>query len=492
MKQQDTAVSQRWARGSDAAQADRRKLTATQRWVLGTTSIASFLVALDTLVVSTALSTIRADLHTSLSELEWTVNAYVLSFAVLMMAATALGDRLGRRRLLTVGLGLFATASALCALAPSVGWLIAGRVLQGAGAAAVMPLALALLGAAFGTERRGWAMGVFGSVIGFSMLSGPLVGGAVVQGLQWQWIFWINVPLSVLVAVLGSVHVPESYGHGSRLDPLGLLLVSGGALGIVWGLVRSSTGWASTEVITALTLGALLTAAFVVSELRAREPMLPMRLFRSRAFSAGNVAMFCFQASLVGGLFFMAQYLQTALGYGPLGTGLRLMPWGATTFIVPQIAGRLITRFGERNLGAGGLALYAASMGWIALIAKPGLPYRQLIVPLLLSGAGFAFAAPAIQTAVLGSVDPNQIGKASGTMSTLRQLGGAFGVAILATIFARSGSYASPTAFTNGFTAALAACGAIALLGAIASTLLPRPRRAPITAGVRATAPAHD
>jgi EmrB/QacA subfamily drug resistance transporter len=465
----------------------------TQRWVLGVSAAASFLVALDTLVVSTALSAIRTDLRASLAQLEWTVNAYVLSFAVLMMAAAALGDRLGRRRLLTIGLALFAAASALCALAPNVGWLIAGRVLQGAGAAAVMPLALGLLAAAFGPERRAWAMGIFSSVIGFSMLSGPLVGGAVVQGISWQWIFWINAPIAALVATIAHRRVPESHGEGATLDLPGVALVSGGALGIVWGLVRSSSaGWGSTEVISALGLGLLLTTAFVTYELHASQPMLPMRMFRSHVFSAGNVAMFCFQASVVGTLFFMAQYLQTALGYGPLAAGLRLMPWGATTFVVPQIAGRLISRLGERRFAVGGLALHAASMAWIALIARPALPYAQLLAPLLLSGSGFAIAAPAVQSAVIGSVEPHYIGKASGTLSTIRQLGGAFGVAVLATIFAASGSYASSSAFSNGFSAAVAASGAVALIGALAGVVLPGARRAVSTAAFPAPAPARN
>jgi EmrB/QacA subfamily drug resistance transporter len=465
-----------------------QRLSAQQRWVLGVTAIASFLVALDTLVVSTALSTIRRDLHASLAELEWTVNAYVLSFAVLMMAATAMGDRLGRRRVLSAGLGLFGAASVLCALAPSAGWLIAGRMLQGAGAAAVMPLALALLGAAFGPERRGWAMGIFSSVIGFSMLSGPLLGGAVVQGVSWRWIFWLNVPTAVAVMAVAAMRVTESYGQAAALDLSGVGLVSAGALGIVWGLVRSSdAGWGSAEVIASIGVGILLTAAFVVVEIRSAEPTLPMRLFRSATFSAGNLAMFCFQASLVGALFFMAQYFQTTLGYGPLGTGLRLMPWGATTFVVPQITGRLIARRGERVFGAGGLLLYGASMLWIALIARPGLSYWHLVVPLMLSGCGFAIAAPAIQSAVLGSVDPQDIGKASGTMSTLRQLGGAFGVAILATVFAGAGSYASADAFSNGFVAATAASAAIALVGATAAVVLPGARTVQLTADAAAS-----
>jgi EmrB/QacA subfamily drug resistance transporter len=462
------------------------------RWVLVLTAVASFMVALDALVVSTALSTIRTDLGTSIGQLEWTVNAYLLSFAVLMMTASALGDRFGRRRLLSAGIGLFAAASAACALAPDVNWLIAGRALQGAGAAFVMPLALALLGTAFAPERRPWAMGIFSSVTGFSVLCGPLLGGAVVQGISWPWIFWLNVPIAALLIVLARTRIDESFGPGTALDPRGLVLVTGAAFGLVWGLVRgNSVGWGSAEVVGAFVLGALLAAAFVACELRAREPMLPLRLFRSRAFSAGNAAAFFWSASLLGTLFFVAQFLQTVLGYGPLMAGALLMPWGVAVFAVPLVARRLIERAGERPVVSGGLALQAAGTAWIALVAGPHVAYWQLLAPLVVSGAGFAIAIPAIQSAVIGSVEPRHIGKASGTMSTMRQLGGVFGVAVLAAVFAGAGSYVSPQAFSDGFVAASVASCALAFAGALAGLALPsRQRRSTATRTPTATSAA--
>jgi EmrB/QacA subfamily drug resistance transporter len=453
------------------------------RWVLALTAVASFMVALDALVVSTALSTIRADLGTSIAQLEWTVNAYLLSFAVLMMTAAALGDRFGRKRLFVAGIGLFAAASAACALAPDIGWLIAGRAVQGAGAAFVMPLALALLGTAFGPERRAWAMGIFSSVTGFSVLCGPLVGGAVVQGISWPWIFWLNVPIGVALIAVARRRIDESFGPAAALDPRGVALVTGAAFGLVWGLVRANTvGWGSAEVVGALGLGALLGAGFVAWELRAREPMLPLRLFGSRAFSAGNAAAFFWSAALLGALFFVAQFLQTVLGYGPLAAGALLMPWGAAVFVVPLLARRLVERAGERAVVSGGLALQAAGTGWIALVAGPAVAYWQLLAPLVVSGAGFAIAIPAIQSAVIGSVEPRDVGKASGTLSTLRQLGGVFGVAVLAAVFAGAGSYASPQAFSDGFVAASVASCALALAGALAGLALPgRQRRSAAT-----------
>jgi EmrB/QacA subfamily drug resistance transporter len=332
----------------------------TERWVLALTAVGSFVVSLDALVVATGLSAIRADLHASIAELEWTVDAYVLSFAVLIMPGAALGDRLGRRRLFTIGLGVFAAASVGCALAPDAGWLIAARAAQGVGAALVMPLSLALLSAAFPPERRGPAMGIFASLAGLAVLCGPLLGGAIVEGIAWPWIFWLNVPIALAVIPLSVARIEESRGPRAALDPIGLVLVTGAVLGLVWALARgNAVGWRSVEVLATLGAGALLAVAFVSWERRAAEPMLPLRLFRSRRFSAGNAAMFCFWASGLGTLFFMAQFLQDALDYGPLATGLRLMPWGATTIACAQLSGRLIGRVGERLLIVSGLGLQA-------------------------------------------------------------------------------------------------------------------------------------
>jgi EmrB/QacA subfamily drug resistance transporter len=445
-----------------------------QRWVLAVTGAASFVVALDALVVSTALSTIRSELDASIEQLEWTVNAYVLSLAVLLMPAAALGDRLGRRRLFAAGLGLFAAASALCALAPDIDWLLAGRALQGTGAALVMPLALALLGAGFPPDRRGWALGVFSGVTGLAVLCGPPVGGAVVEGISWPWIFWLNVPIALLLSWLARTRIQESLGPRIALDLGGLALVTSAAFAVVWGLMRGSVaGWRGVEVVAALALGALLTAALVGWELRASQPMLPLGLFRSRGFSAGNTAVFFWWASGLGALFLMAQFLETALGQGPLEAGLALMPWGAMTFIAPQLAGRLIGRLGERPFVTGGLVLQAGCMAWIALLAAPDLAYWQLIAPLTLSGAGIAVAIPGIQSIVIGSVSPQHVGKASGTLSTLRQLGGVFGVAVVAAVFAGAGGYASPQAFSDGFSPAIGAAGTLALVGAFAGLALP-------------------
>jgi EmrB/QacA subfamily drug resistance transporter len=452
-------------------------MTTSTRWVVALTAIGSLMAALDTLVVSTALSTIRVDLHATVEQLEWTVNAYNLSLAVLMITATALGDRLGRRRLYAIGLGLFAAASAASALAPDVGVLIAARAVQGAGAALILPLGLAILSAAFPPEKRGAAIGIFSAITGLAVASGPLVGGAIVAGLAWQWIFWLNVPIGLVAIPLVLRKIDESYGPDTGLDLRGLALISGGALGLVWGLVRGNeAGWGSPEVIASLTAGALLVATFVAWELRAREPMLPMRFFRSRAFSAGNAAIFLTFAALFSAVFFYAQLLQAGLGYGPLQTGLRLLPWTATFMTVAPIAGALADRIGERPLMVGGLSLQAIGMAWLALIADPGMAYAQMLAPLLVAGIGISLALPAAQNSVVGSVALEAVGKAAGANSMLRELGGVFGIAIAVAVFAATGGYGSAALFVDGFVPAISVAAGLSALGAVVGLALPARR----------------
>jgi EmrB/QacA subfamily drug resistance transporter len=449
--------------------------TRTTRWVLLLTGVGSLMAALDTLVVATALSTIRLHLHASVEQLEWTVNAYNLSFAVLLITAAALGDRFGRRNLYAAGLGLFAAASAACALAPSIGWLIAARTVQGAGAALIMPLGLALLSEAFPAARRGAAIGIFSAITGLAVASGPLVGGAVVQGLNWEWIFWVNVPIGLLAIPFVLTRMRESHGPQTDLDIQGLALVTLGALGVVWGLVRGNqAGWGSAEVLGSLALGVLLLVGFVAWELRAREPMLPMRFFRSRAFSAGNAAVFFTFASLFGTVFFYAQMLQTALGYGPLGAGLRLLPYTATFMTVAPVAGALADRMGERPLLVGGLTLQAVGMAWLALISKPGLAYSQMLAPFIIAGVGVSMAIPSAQNSVVGSVASEAIGKAAGVNSMMRELGGVFGIAVVVAVFAGTGGYASAQAFIDGFGPAIGVSAGLALAGALAALAMPR------------------
>lgn len=443
-------------------------MTSKQKWVLGLASLGSFMVALDSQVVSTALSTIHKDLDASLASLEWTVNAYNLSFAVLLLTGAALGDKFGRRRMFSFGLVLFSLASVACALSTSIGALIAARAVQGAGSAIVLPLALTQVSMAFPPQVRGKALGLFSGLTGLAVFSGPFIGGAVTEGLDWQWIFWVNVPIGALAVFLVFKKLEESTGPNIRFDLPGVALVTVGTFGIVWALVRGNdAGWGSGEVLISLIGGAIVTAAWVVWSSRTKTAMLPMRFFKIRAFSTANVSNFSLYASMYGTLFLLTQYLQNALGYGPMAAGLRVMPWTATLMVCGPIAGKLVDKLGERRFMVTGLTLNAIGIGWLAAISAPDLSYAQMVLPLVISGCGLSMAMPAAQKSVIGAVKPQEIGQASGAITMLRILGGVFGVAIITAVFAGHGSFASSDAFTDGFEAAMIGASIISAFGAL-------------------------
>jgi EmrB/QacA subfamily drug resistance transporter len=472
---------------------DRPRASRAQVWALVLASTGSFMVILDMMIVATALTAIRRSLHASIGGLEWTVNAYTLSFAVLLLTAAALGDRLGRRRVFASGLGLFALGSAACALSPNLGVLIAARVVQGAGAAAVLPLGLALLNLAFPPERRGWAIGVYGGITGTAALAGPVLGGLITQGLAWQWIFWVNVPIALVAIPFVLARLAESRAPSAGLDLVGVALAGVAVLGFAWGLVRGGTvGWASPEVVGAMCGGALFLIGFVLWERRTASAMLPPRLFGSRGLATASLVIFCLMAVLSGSLFFAAQFLQVVQNQGPLGAGLRLAPWGLMPILLGPRAGAMINRIGERALVLIGLAFETAGTAWLAFVASPGVAYPELCAGFVLSGIGISLAVPAATKAMAGSVPPADLGKASGAFSTMRQLGGAFGVAILGAAFAVSGSYTSGHAYTVGFQHAMEAGVGLAVAGYAAAALMPSTRRSSRMQGsnIAAQAPA--
>ena len=439
-------------------------------WTMLLAGVGCFVVSLDTLVVATALSTIRTDLGASLEQLEWTVNAYNLSFAVLLLTGAALGDRFGRLRMFAAGLAVFVVGSAACALAADIETLIAARAVQGVGAALVLALALALVATTFPAERRGAAIGILGAITGLAVAGGPLVGGAVVEGIAWQWIFWLNVPVGLAAIPLALRLLAESHGPDRTLDVPGLALIGAGTFGVVWALIRgNSAGWDTAEVVLPLVAGVALVGAFAAWERRAPQPMLPLAYFRLRAFTAGNAAVFMCFAALFGTVFLMAQFLQVALGEGPLGAGLKLLPWTGTLMIVAPIAGALADRHGEWPFVAGGLTLQAVGLGWLATVAAPDVAYTTLLGPLIVAGVGVSAAIPTGQNLVVGAVGTQGLGKAAGTNSMMRELGGVFGIAVLVAVFAGAGSYASPSAFADGFAAAIAVAAGISMVGALAA-----------------------
>ena len=448
-------------------------------WTFVITSVALFMVTLDNLVVTTAIPVLRLDLNASLEDLEWTVNAYTLTFAVLLLTGAALGDRFGRRRVFAIGVGVFTLGSIAAALAPTVEALNLARALQGLGGAIVMPLTLTILSAAVPKEKRGLALGAWGGISGLAIAFGPVVGGAVVQGLSWQWIFWLNVPIGILLIPLALSRLQETHGPGGRLDLPGLGLASTGLFGIVWGLIRGNgQGWSSPEIVGSLAVGLALVAAFVAWELRTAAPMLPMRFFRKPAFALANVSSLFMFFGMFGSIFLLSQFFQTVQGYSPLGAGLRILPWTLAPMFISPIAGAMSDRIPGKTLVGIGLSLQAASLAWLGLVSTPTVAYSELIAPFVLAGIGMSLFFAPMAHIVLSAVRPEEEGQASGANNAVRELGGVFGVAVLASVFASFGGYESGQAFSDGMNPALIIGGIVVGLGALAAFAIPgRPRK---------------
>ena len=447
-------------------------------WTFVITSIALFMVVLDNLVVSTALPVIRVDLGASIEQLEWIVNAYTFTFAVFLLTGAALGDRFGRKRMFIIGLAIFTGASAMAALAPSTEWLIAARALQGMGGAIVTPLTLTILSGAVSAERRGAALGAWSGIAGFAVAMGPLVGGAVVEGISWQWVFWLNVPVGLILLPLAT-QLRESYGPDKHLDIPGVVLGGLGLLGLVWGLVNgNSDGWTSPRIVGSLAVGAVILAAFVGWELRTKEPMLPMRFFRDRAFSAANGASLFMYFGMFGSIFLLTQFFQTSQGFSPFESGVRVLPWTAMPLIVAPIAGALTDRIGGGRIMATGLALQAIGLAWIAAVTAPDVGYVSLVGPFILSGIGMGMFFAPVAYVVLSAVRPQEEGKASGANNAIREVGGVFGVAVLASLFAHYGGYATSQTFNDGLVPALWVGAVVVGAGFLLALLIPRRQRA--------------
>src|SRR5215218_9490920 len=452
-------------------------------WTLAIVSVALFMVTLDNLVVANALVSIREDLGASLEQLEWTVNAYTLSFAVFLLTAAALGDRIGRRSVFVTGLGVFTLASAAAALAPSTDGLIAARAVQGLGADVITPLTLTLLSEAFPAERRGLALGIWSGVSGLGVALGPVVGGAVVEGFSWQWIFWLNVPVGLLLAPVAVTMLKQSHGPSRKLDMPGVALASGGLLGVVFGIVRAQAlGWTSATVLASIGVGTVLLAAFAAWELRTDAPMLPMRFFKNRAFAATSGVSLAMFFGAFGSIFLLAQFFQVAQGYSPLEAGIRTLPWTAMPIFVAPIAGLLSDRIGSRPLMATGLALQAVALGWLATVTEPDVAYPLLLPGFVMAGTGMALVFAPAANAVLSSVRPSEAGQASGATNTIREIGGVLGVAVLATVFTDAGGYGSPQGYVDGLVPAIWVGAAVLAAGALVALLVPGRRASGLSA----------
>ncbi|WP_020576761.1 DHA2 family efflux MFS transporter permease subunit [Actinopolymorpha alba] len=447
-----------------------------RRWItVITVSVALFMVTLDNLIVIVGLPSIRESLGASLESLEWTVNAYTLAFAVALIPAAALGDRFGRRRLFLVGLLLFTASSAAAALATTAGALIVARMAQGIGGAIIAPLTLTLLAAGVPRERRGLAIGIWSAISGIGVALGPLVGGAVIEAASWQWIFWINVPVGLVLLPVAGFLLRESFGPQGRLDIVGFGLVALGLSGVVFGLVRANAaGWSSPEIIGTLGGGAVVLALFVWWEHRAATPMVPLNLFASRGFAVTNLAGLFMMFGTFGSIFLLTQLLQGLFGYGPLEAGLRMLVWTGATLLVAPLAGPMAERFGPRPFMAAGLALQATALYWIAAVSEVGMAWTPLIPPFALAGAGMALSFAPSASAVLASVRPERAGQASGVNNAVREVGGVFGIAVLGTIFAHNGGFSSPQALLDGTAPAVVAGASVTAAGALIALLHPR------------------
>lgn len=446
-------------------------------WTFVITSVAVFMTSLDNLVVTMALPNIRQHLHATLGGLEWTVSAYTLTFAALLLTGATLGERFGRRRLFVAGLVIFTVGSALAAMAPNITMLILARAAQGLGGAIVTPLTLTLLARAVPPARRAAALGAWGAIGGLAVAVGPLVGGAIVQGASWQWIFWVNVPIGVALLPLAYSRLEESRGTSGGLDLGGLLLASAGLFGVVFGLVRStSVAWGSLEVAGPIAAGLLLLVAFGLVEQRVAAPMLPLGLFRNRGFSASNLASVLMSFGMFGSIFLLAQFLQIVQHYSPLAAGIRTLPWTAMPMLVAPVAGLVTQRIGGRPVLATGLALQALGLAWLGLVTSPTVAYADLVPAFVLNGVGMAlFFAPMANT-VLSSVGEDMVGVASGVNNAIRELGGVLGIAVLASVFSSQGGYTSAHDFVSGLTPAVLVGAAVVAFAVAAALGIPRQR----------------
>ena len=438
-------------------------------------SLPMFMATLDNLVMTSALPVIRTDLNASVGQLQWFVNAYTLAFATLMLTAATLGDRLGRRRVFIGGITLFTLASAASALSTTPAMLIAARAIQGVGAAGIMPLSLALLAGAVPASKRALAIGVWGGVSGLGVALGPVVGGAVVDGVSWQAIFWLNVPVAVLAIPLVLFALRESVGQRKPLDVIGTVLAGAAIFAAVWGIVHGNDdGWTSLSVLGSLAVGAVLLAVFIARELRVEFPVLPMRLFRSRSFSIANIVGFGFSLGMFGAVFLLSQFMQIEMGYTPLEAGIRTLPWTAAPMIVAPIAGMLLPRLGVRPLLLAGLVLQTLSLGWMALVVVPGVEYIDTVPAFVMAGVGMGLTFAPSATAVLADMADVDHATASSANSTIREIGIAVGIALLTAVFLGFDGTLAPGGYADALRPALlVGMGAVGI-AAIAAARMPR------------------
>lgn len=446
-------------------------------WVVIAASLPMFMATLDNLVMTNALPVLHTELGASIEELQWFVNAYTLTFASLILVASALGDRFGRRTAFVVGIVAFGLGSALAALSGDPAQLIAARAIQGLGAAGVMPLSLALISGAVAPARRPLAIGIWGGISGLGVAVGPLVGGAVMEGWNWQAIFWLNVPVAIIAIPLALWALPNTFGDRARIDVVGALLAGGGVLALVHAIVRGNDdGWGSASVVIELAVGALLVVAFLGWQMRTRSPLVPLRLFRDRSFSVTNIVGFAFSFGTFGAVFLLIQFLQVVQGSSPFEAALQTTPWTLAPMIVAPLAGIFAPRIGTRALMIAGLLLQAIALAWIAATMSADVAYATLVPPFVFAGVGMGLVFAPSATALLATLDIVDHAKASGVNSTVREIGLALGTAVMTAIFVGAGGQLVPDLYVDAARPAIFVGSAVLLVAAGLGILLPAGR----------------
>ena len=455
-----------------------------RKWItLVAVSFGLFMIMLDNTVVNVALPSIERDLHVSISSLEWVVTAYALTFAALLITGGKLGDLFGRRRIFILGIAIFTLSSLACGLAPTAGFLIGARAVQGVGAALMNPASLSIITATFPPRERGQAIGIWAGVSAMALAIGPLVGGLIVDNINWNWIFFINVPVGVVGIVVSQLVIRESRdtSHEQSVDVPGLVTSSAGLFALTYALIEGNGhGWTSPEILALFAAAAVLLVAFVAVERYQRLPMLDLSLFRIGSFSGSNLVAMLVSLGMFGVFFFVSLYLQNILGWSPTKAGASFLPMTVLIILVAPAAGRMSDRIGSRWLMGGGMTLVSISL---LLYQRVGLhsTFWTLLPAMLLGGVGMALTMSPMTAAAMSSVPVDKAGVGSGVLNSFRQLGGSLGIALMGAILASyvtasPGTPESAQQFVNGLHAALFVAAMITFAAAVVAVVTVRTR----------------
>src|SRR5262245_6484885 len=463
-------------------------------WTLGAVAFGLFMIMLDNTIVNVALPSIQSDLNLQISELEWVVTGYALTFGALMLTGGKLADLLGRRLMFVVGLAIFTLSSLGCGLAGGATSLIAFRVVQGVGAALMNPATLSIITVTFPPRQRGTAIGIWAGVSALALAIGPLVGGLITEHINWNWIFFINVPVGAFGILAAFAFIDESRdtSHEQRPDVPGLVTSALGLFALSYALIEANSyGWTSARILAAFAIAALSLAAFVLLELRQRLPMLELSLFRNRGFAGANTVMLLIGLAMFGVFFYVSLYVQQVLGYSPTQAGASFLPWTVLIILIAPRAGKLSDRIGPRPLVTFGMVVLAGSLFWFSQLGVSE-SFWSLLPGMLLGGVGMGVAMAPVTAAAMSSVRPDKAGVGSAVLNSMRQVGGSLGIAIMGAIVA-SGVSSSikagdtrQVAFLNGFHHALITAGVVALVGALIAFAARPHARTPAHAGQRA------